>query len=256
MHLSNHYPSLAGKVVFITGGATGIGANLVEAFCRQKAQVAFVDIQDEPAEQLVAQMAGIEDATVPRYFRCDLLETDSLRAVISKVSNEIGPVKVLVNNAANDTRHDFRTVTEEYWNQRINLNLRHSFFAIQAVYEDMKAQGGGSIINLGSMSWYECQGNMTGYTTSKAGLEGMTRGLARDLGADNIRINTLVPGWVMTERQLRDWVDDNTAEEINRSQCLKSRLMPDDISAMALFLASDDSKMCTAQKFIVDGGWI
>ncbi len=256
MQLSNLYPSLAGKVVFITGGATGIGASLVEAFCRQKARVAFVDIQDEPAEQLIVQIAQIEGATAPRYFHCNLLEIEDLRAVISRVSKEIGPVRVLVNNAANDTRHDFRTVTEEYWNQRINLNMRHSFFAIQAVYEDMKAQGGGSIINLGSMSWYECQGNMTGYTTSKAGLEGMTRGLARDLGADNIRINTLVPGWVMTERQLRDWVDDSTAEEINRSQCLKSRLMPDDISAMALFLASDDSKMCTAQKFIVDGGWI
>lgn len=256
MKLSNLYPSLADKVVFITGGATGIGASLVEAFCFQRSKVVFVDIQDEPAEQLVAKLANSDDATTPHYFHCDLIEIEVLRDVIRRVGAEIGPIGVLINNAASDTRHDFRTVTEEYWNQRINLNMRHSFFAIQAVYEGMKAQGGGSIINLGSMSWYECQGNMTGYTTSKAGLEGMTRGLARDLGADNIRINTLVPGWVMTERQLRDWVDETTAADINRSQCLKSRLMPEDISAMALFLASDDSKMCTAQKFIVDGGWI
>lgn len=256
MNLANHYPSLADKTVFITGGATGIGANLVEAFCRQRSMVAFVDIQDGPAKALIERVSRIEGAVVPRYFHCNLLEVESLRSTIKAVNDNIGPITVLINNAANDARHDFRTVSETYWNERINLNMRHSFFAIQAVYEGMKAQGGGAIINLGSMSWYECQGNMTGYTTSKAGLEGMTRGLARDLGTDNIRINTLTPGWVMTERQLREWVDESTAEEINRSQCLKKPVMPQDISAMALFLASDDSRMCTAQNFIVDGGWI
>lgn len=256
MNLTNHYPSLAGKTVFITGGATGIGASLVEAFSRQRSKVAFVDIQDEPAQALIRQLSGIDGAVVPRYFHCDLLELDALRSVVTAVNDELGPISVLVNNAANDTRHDFRTISEAYWSDCININMRHSFFAIQAVYAGMKAQGGGAIINLGSMSWYECQGNMTGYTTAKAGLEGMTRGLARDLGSDNIRINTLIPGWVMTERQLRDWVDESTAQEIHRNQCIKSRLMPQDISAMALFLASDDSRMCTAQNFIVDGGWI
>jgi D-xylose 1-dehydrogenase len=256
MNLSNAYPSLANRVVLITGGATGIGASLVEAFSRQRAKVAFLDIQDPAAEALVERISALAEASAPRYYHCDLLEIDSLRAVIEAVGTEIAPIGVLINNAANDARHDFRSVTEEYWNERINVNLRHSFFAIQSVYEQMRSIGGGSIINFGSMSWYECQGNMTGYTTSKAGLEGMTRGLARDLGRDNIRINTIVPGWVMTERQLRDWVDEDTAREIDRNQCLKQRLLPEDISAMALFLASDDSRMCTAQRFVVDGGWI
>ena len=256
MELSNAYPSLDGRVVLITGGATGIGANLVEAFCRQRARVVFVDILDDAAAELATAVGAIDGATEPRYYHCDLIEIESLRGVIDRVREDLGPIGVLVNNAASDARHDFRTVTEAYWNERINVNLRHAFFAIQAVYEQMKALGGGSIVNFGSMSWYECQGNMTGYTTSKAGLEGMTRGLARDLGKDNIRINTVVPGWVMTARQLRDWVDEDAAAAIDRGQCLKRRLLPDDISAMVLFLASDDSRMCTAQRFIVDGGWI
>jgi NAD(P)-dependent dehydrogenase (short-subunit alcohol dehydrogenase family) len=256
MALSNTYPSLSGRVVFITGGATGIGASLVEAFCRQRAEVAFVDIQDAPARELCARVASIDGATTPRYLSCDLFDIEALRAVIERVGQELGPIAVLINNAASDTRHDFRTVTENFWNERINVNLRPAFFAIQAVYQQMKAQGHGSIINFGSMSWYACQGNMTGYTTSKAGLEGMTRGLARDLGRDNIRINTIVPGWVMTERQLAEVVDEQALGEIDRNQCLKQQLLPADISAMALFLASDDSRMCTAQSYIVDGGWI
>jgi NAD(P)-dependent dehydrogenase (short-subunit alcohol dehydrogenase family) len=256
MALSNQYPSLKNKVVFISGGATGIGAALVEAFCQQGAQVAFVDILAAEAEQLVRKIGEIPGATKPHFFHCDLTRTADLQNALKSVDAQLGPVTVLLNNAASDTRHDFRTVDEDYWNSRINVNLRHAFFAIQAVYPGMKAAGGGSIVNFGSMSWYECQGGMTGYTTAKAALEGMTRGLARDLGQDNIRINTLIPGWVMTERQLRDWVNEDTLKDIQRSQCLKNPLMPDDISAMALFLASDDSKMCTAQNFIVDGGWI
>lgn len=256
MALSNSYPSLKDKVVFITGGASGIGAALVEAFCRQGARVAFVDILESDAEQLCKRLSEIQGVTAPRFFYCDITQTAELQNTINIVCDEIGPISVLLNNAASDTRHDFRTIDENYWNSRINVNLRHAFFAIQAVYPQMKSLGSGSIINFGSMSWYECQGNMTGYTTSKAAMEGLTRGLARDLGKDNIRINTLIPGWVMTERQLRDWVNEETLKDIQRSQCLKDRLMPDDICAMALFLASDDSKMCTAQNFIVDGGWI
>lgn len=256
MQLSNTYPSLAGRVVLITGGATGIGASLVEAFCRQRADVSFIDIQDQPAEQLCARLGAIETATAPRYHHCDLTETAQLQAVIAAIGRDPGPIGVLINNAASDARHDFRTITEDYWNERINLNLRHSFFAIQAVAPQMQALGGGSIINFGSISWHASQGGMTGYTTAKAGLEGMTRGLARDLGRDNIRINTIVPGWVMTERQLAEVIDEAALAEIDRSQCLPRRLAPEDISAMALFLASDDSRMCTAQRFVVDGGWI
>lgn len=256
MALSNHYPSLKNKVVFITGGATGIGAALVEAFCRQGARTVFVDILETEARQLTEKISTLENATRPIFFPCDLVRTADLQNVIRTVEAQVGPIGVLLNNAASDTRHDFRTIDEDYWNNRIQVNLRHAFFAIQAVYAGMKSLGGGSIINFGSMSWYECQGNMTGYTTSKAALEGMTRGLARDLGQDNIRINTLIPGWVMTERQLRDWVNEDTLKDIQRSQCLKNPLMPEDICAMALFLASDDSRMCTAQNFIVDGGWI
>ena len=255
MTLTNIYPSLRERVVFITGGATGIGASLVEAFCRQRARVCFVDIEDGAAAALVDRVATIPGATRPRYDHCNLLDVEALRSVIAAVGREVGPIGVLLNNAASDLRHDFTEITTEFWNERINVNLRHPFFAIQAVHPQMKALGGGSIVNFGSISWRLGQGGMTGYTTAKAGLEGMTRGLARDLGQDNIRINTLVPGWVMTERQLKDWVDEAAAEAIDRGQSLKSRLMPDDICAMALFLASDDSRMCTAQSFIVDGGW-
>lgn len=256
MQLNNQYPSLKGKTVFITGGATGIGAALVEAFARQGARVAFVDILADEAQQLVRKVTEISEASEPHFFYCDVTNTADLKNVIQSVGEKLGVISVLLNNAASDTRHDFRDIDEDYWNSRINVNLRHAFFAIQAVYPGMKTLGGGSIVNFGSMSWYECQGNMTGYTTSKAALEGMTRGLARDLGKDNIRINTLIPGWVMTERQLRDWVNDDTLKEIQHNQCLKDALTPHDICAMALFLASDDSRMCTAQNFIVDGGWI
>jgi NAD(P)-dependent dehydrogenase (short-subunit alcohol dehydrogenase family) len=256
LELSNVYPSLVGKVVLITGGATGIGASMVEAFSRQRARVAFIDIQDQAAARLSQRVEAMEGAIRPYFYRCDLRDIEALQAVVAGVKRDLGPISVLVNNAASDQRHDFRTVSVEDWNERINVNLRHPFFAIQAVHEQMKALGGGSIVTFGSLSWYECQGNMTGYTTAKAGIEGLTRGLARELGADNIRVNTLVPGWVMTERQLRDWVDAEAAADIHRNQCLKAQLAPEDISAMVLFLASDDSRMCTAQNFIVDGGWI
>ena len=256
MNLTNTYPSLKDKVVFITGGATGIGACLVAAFCRQQAKVVFVDIQDETAATLVDQISVSGDAATPHFFHCDLVDIDSLREVIVMVRKQIGSISVLINNAANDMRNDFQDITVDLWEEQFNINLRHSFFAIQAVYPHMKELGGGSIINFGSMSWYEKMSGLAGYTTAKAGLEGMTRGMARDLGKDNIRINTLVPGWVMTERQLRDWVDDDAKEDISRNQCLNNSLQPEDISAMALFLASDDSRMCTAQSYIVDGGWI
>ncbi len=255
MTLTNQYPSLENKIVLITGGASGIGANLVEAFWHQGAQVCFIDIRDEDAHRLVDQLSqGV--AIAPRYYRCNLLNIPKLQATIKQIYNDLGPINVLVNNAANDTRHDFRKVTVDYWNERLAVNLRHLFFAAQAVYEHMLELGGGSIINLGSMSWYATQGGMPGYTSSKAAIEGMTRGLARDMGGDNIRVNTLVPGWVMTDRQVAMLTKEKSAKNILENQCLKKSVMPEDISAMALFLASDDSRLCTAQHFIVDGGWV
>lgn len=256
MNISNRYPSLSGKTVLITGGASGIGANLVEAFCRQQAKVSFIDIRDDAAEKLVQSLSQIEHCTAPVFYHCNLLNIPLLQETIEKVRRASGPVSVLINNAANDTRHDFRTVTVDYWDERLAVNLRHHFFAAQAVYPHMQQLGAGSIINLGSMSWYATQGGMPGYTSSKAAIEGLTRGLARDMGGDNIRVNTLVPGWVMTERQLAMLANDKSAATILDNQCLKKSVMPEDISAMALFLASDDSRLCTAQHFIVDGGWI
>ena len=247
--LTNTYPSLAGKTVFITGGATGIGAELVSAFAAQDCKVSFADVQAEAGSALAEQ-------TGARFFECDLRDIDRLTRIIAEAGELDGPVSVLINNAADDTRHDFREVTPDYWDDRIAVNLRHAFFAIQAAHPQMLSAGSGSIINFGSMSWYENQGGMTGYTTSKAAVEGMTRGLARDLGADNIRINTLVPGWVMTPKQKKLWVGDEVKREIERGQSLKHELLPRDICAMALFLASDDARMCTAQAYIVDGGWI
>ena len=246
-------------------------------------RVEFVNPDLEPSRTRAAGVAGAGEMVVEHAGRLEHVLTADERALTQALQrvarggerllvftaghgerDPLGPIAVLVNNAADDARHDFRDLTADAWNDRINVNLRHVFFATQAVFEHMRELGGGSVVNFGSMSWYECQGGMTGYTTSKAGIEGLTRGLAaelgrqfpHDLGAHNIRINTVVPGWVMTPRQLRDWVDETTAQEIDRSQCLKRRLEPDDLAAMVLFLASDDSRMCTAQSFIVDGGWI
>ncbi|HEY6529687.1 MAG TPA: SDR family oxidoreductase [Cellvibrionaceae bacterium] len=256
MNLTNSYPSLIDTVVLITGGATGIGAGLVEAFCLQRARVVFVDLLQNEAEQLVQKIAAIEGAVAPLFFQCDLLDIPALQSVIARIQSQLGPIGVLINNAARDTRHDFRSVSETYWNEMVNVNLRHVFFAIQAVCEGMKSLGGGSIINFGSVSWYRCQANLTGYATCKAALEGLTRSFARDLGGDGIRVNTLIPGWVMTERQLRDWVNPDVLSEMQKAQCLKPSVQVEDVCALALFLASKDSKMCTAQNFIVDGGWI
>jgi NAD(P)-dependent dehydrogenase (short-subunit alcohol dehydrogenase family) len=258
MNLSNQYPSLNGRTVFVSGGGSGIGASLVEAFFRQGARVAFVDIIQEES-RVLAERLNADRTAAPgevRFYHCDLLDIPKLRATIARVEQDLGAISVLINNAANDTRHDFRIIDPDDWDRYVSVNLRHQFFAAQAVYPQMQRLGSGSIINLGSMSWRAAQGGMPGYTSSKAAIEGLTRGLARDMGPDKIRVNTLVPGWVMTEKQLRERVDESTAAEIERNQCLKDSLMPEDISAMALFLASDDSKLCTAQCFIVDGGWI
>lgn len=249
------YPSLEGRVVFITGGGSGIGASLVEHFCAQGSSVAFVDIKQDESLALAAR---IEAAGKPKplFIPCDLRDTEALGRAVAKTADALGPIRVLVNNAAEDTRHDVADVTEEYWDDRMAVNLRHQFFAAQAVAAQMKAAGGGSIINFGSISWMMAEGGMPGYTTAKAAVLGLTRGLARDFGGDNIRVNTISPGWVMTERQLEMWVDEAAEKMIAERQCLKEKLYPPDIARMVLFLAADDSRMCTAQNFIVDGGWV
>ena len=249
-----HFPSLRDRSVLITGGATGIGATLVEAFVAEGARVGFIDIDTASGEALAAKLSGADPA--PVFVAADLTDIDALDAAIDLIRGHCGPVTVLLNNAANDRRHAIDETTSASWDAGIAVNLKHQFFAAKNVAADMKAAGGGSIVNFGSISWMLKQGGMPVYTTSKAAIQGLTRSLARDLGPFNIRVNTLVPGWVMTDKQLRLWVDDRAREEIARGQCIDRPLLPEHIARMALFLAADDSAMCTAQDFVVDGGWV
>ena len=247
------YPSLQDRSVLITGGATGIGETLVEAFVEQGAKVGFIDLAADEGAALAARLAGSRHA--PQFVAADLSKVDSLRAAITSLRERLGPFTVLLNNAANDKRHAVEETTPEFWDASVAVNLKHQFFTAQAVLADMKAAGGGSIINFGSISWMLKQGGMPAYTASKAAAQGLTRCLARDFGPHKIRVNTLVPGWVMTEKQLKLWVTEETKVEIAKGQCIDAPLMPQHIASMALFLAADDSAMCTAQDFIVDGGW-
>jgi D-xylose 1-dehydrogenase len=252
------YPSLKGKTVLITGGATGIGAAFVEHFFAQGSKVAFIDIDTNAGEALADTLGASldENQTRPMYLNIDLTDIDALRNGIADVRSAFGPIGVLVNNAANDKRHNIADVTPEFYDQTIAVNIRHQFFAAQAVAEDMKKLGGGSIINLGSISWMIKNSNIPIYMTAKAGVQGMTRGLARDLGKYGIRVNTLVPGWVMTEKQKRLWLDDAGKRAIKENQCIDGEVLPAHLARAALFLASDDSSMMTAQDLIIDGGWV
>jgi NAD(P)-dependent dehydrogenase (short-subunit alcohol dehydrogenase family) len=247
------YPSLRDRVVFVTGGASGIGAEHVAQFAAQGSRVAFVDIADDAARALIGRIEAAGHPA-PFYRRCDLKDIAGLQAVIAEVGSRLGPITVLVNNAANDQRHKFEDVTVEYWDERLATNLRHQFFAIQAVAPMMRAAGGGSIINFGSVSWHSLQGGMPAYTTAKAAVEGLTRGMARDLGPDRIRVNTVIPGWIMTERQITLWLTPEAEKNLMQVQCLKEKLAPADVTRMVLWLASDDSRMCTAQLWVVDAG--
>ena len=249
-----HYPSLADKVTFVTGGGSGIGASIVEHFCAQRGRVAFVDIDDASSAALCKRIEAT-GVPAPRFHHCDLVDVAALQAIIRRVGDEVGPIATLVNNAANDDRHKATEVTLDYWNERMAVNLRHQFFAAQAVYSTMKKAGGGSIVNFGSISWMNSEGGYNAYTTAKAAVHGMTRGLARDWGIDHIRVNTVVPGWVMTERQVKLWLNADGERQLAENQCLKEKLYPPDIARMVLWLAADDSRMCTAQNFIVDAGW-
>ncbi len=249
------YPSLRDRAVLLTGGASGIGAAEVEAFAAQGARVAFLDIAAEPAAALIARIAAAGHPA-PLFLPCDLTDIAALREAIAAAARQLGPITVLVNNAANDQRHKWEDVTPEFWDERQAVNLRHQFFAIQAVAPMMKAAGGGSIVNFGSVSWHASQGGMPAYTTAKAGVEGLTRGMARDLAPDNIRVNCVIPGWIMTERQIALWLTPEGEANLLRNQCLNRKLVPADIARMVLWLAADDSRMVTSGLFPVDGGRI
>jgi D-xylose 1-dehydrogenase len=255
MGLDARYPSLKDRVVFVTGGGSGIGESIVEHFCAQGARVSFVDIAVEPAQALVARIAA-RGHPKPRFIPCDLKDIPALQSAVTEVGAADGPIRVLVNNAANDDRHRTEDVTVDYWENRMQVNLRHQFFAAQAVRPQMRGAGGGSIVNLGSVSWMIGEGDCIAYVTAKSAIGGLTRGLARELGPENIRVNCVVPGWVMTERQLALWVTPEGEKQIDASQCLPGRLYPPDIARMVLFLAADDSRMCSSQNYIVDAGWV
>ena len=247
------YPSLNGMPVVISGGASGIGESLVREFAAQGAKVGFVDIAGEQGEKLAAELNGAGHTV--KFTRCDITDVVAYQGVIRDFEKAHGPALALVNNAANDQRHKWDEVTPEFWDDRVNVNLKHAFFAAQAVIPGMIAAKRGSIINFGSISWMILTGNLAAYTASKAAAHGLSRSLARDLGPHGIRVNTLVPGWVMTERQLTHWVDDKASKLIDEQQALAGRVYPADIARMVLFLAADDSKMISAQDFVVDGGW-
>lgn len=248
------YPSLKGRTVFVTGGGSGIGASVVEHFCAQGSRVAFVDIARDASEALVAKIAQRGDPA-PLFIACDLKDVPALQAAVARAGRELGPVHALINNAGNDDRHHFADVTPAYWDDRVAVNLRHQFFAAQAAYPQMKEAGGGSIINFGSISWMNAEGGYAVYTACKAAVQGLTRSFARDFGPAKIRANTVVPGWVMTERQVNLWLDADGERQIAELQCLKEKVYPPDIARMTLFLAADDSRLCTGQNFIVDAGW-
>ena len=252
--MSTHaqYPSLKDRTVLITGGAAGIGASLTSAFIAQGARVGFLDYDRSAAEAL---MADINSPNL-HFEYCDIRDIDALRASIKGVSGALGPITILINNAARDDRHSIESVTPEYWDERIATNIKHQFFAAQAVMDEMAEAGGGSIVNMGSTSWIIGQGGMPCYTTAKSAVQGLTRGLARDLGDKNIRVNSVIPGWIMTQRQIDMWLTEESEKELMQRQCIKRKLVPDDIARFVLFMASDEAGACSNQSYIVDGGWV
>jgi len=249
------YFDLENKRVFITGGGSGIGASIVEHFCEQNSEVYFIDINEEASNKLVSECKK-KKLAIPNFIKCDLLNIKDLQGVISKIISEKGPIEILINNAANDERHNIEKVTEEYWNERMNINLRHYFFTVQSVRESMIKNKSGVIVNIGSASWMIGQGGMAAYTAAKSGVVGLTRSFARDLGEHNIRVNSVVPGWTITERQIEKWLTPESEADMMKKQCIKRRLMPSDISKAVLFFSSDQSSGCTNQSYVVDNGWL
>ncbi len=248
------FPSLQGQRVFITGGGTGIGAAITQAFAEQGAQVAFVDIAADESRALV-QSISAAGFCEPLYTPCDVRDVAALQAAIAQAAAAIGDFSVLVNNVARDDRHALASVTADYYDERMAVNQRPAFFAIQSVVPGMQRLGSGSIINLGSTGWQSKGVGYPCYAIAKSSVNGLTRGLADELGADRIRINTVSPGWVMTERQIKLWLNEEGEQSIKRNQCLPDKMKPQDVARMVLFLASDDAAMCTAQEFKVDAGW-
>jgi D-xylose 1-dehydrogenase len=248
------YPDIEGKSVVVTGGGSGIGEAIVRAFARQKAKVGFIDIAEEASRKLARELR--DGGAAVHFEHRDLADIAALRQSIDAIREAHGPITILVNNAAHDERHKTEDVTPEYWDNRIAVNLKHQFFAAQAVLPDLKAKGGGSIVNFGSVSWMIGQGGMAAYTASKSGVIGLTRSLARDYGPFNIRVNAIAPGWIMTQRQIDLWLTPEAEKELMQRQCLKHKLYPPDIAKVVLFLASEESGACTNQHYVVDGGWV
>jgi len=249
------YPSLRERVVLITGGGSGIGASLVEHFALQGARVAFLDIDIESSGSLVHTLSG-RCEHVPLFLPCDLTHIPALRSAIGEIEGRLGSVRVLVNNAASDDRHNFTDVTPEYWDQRMAVNLRHHFFAIQAVIPKMAEASGGSIINMSSIAWMVPATGFPAYIAAKAAIVGLTRTMAHELASVNIRVNSVLPGAIATERQRRLWLTPEYQAQILAAQALKRTLVPEDVSRLVLFLAADDSEAITNQSYVVDGGWV
>jgi NAD(P)-dependent dehydrogenase (short-subunit alcohol dehydrogenase family) len=248
------YPSLEDRLVVVTGGASGIGASIVKAFTQQRCRVVFLDIQDEPAEELIAELAG--HAPLPTYYRCDLTDIADLRVQVEKILARFGTVGVLVNNAGNDTRHSIASVTSESWDQCMAVNLKHQFFMAQLVAPGMRAAKRGSILNVGSIAWVIPGTDLPVYVTAKAAIVGMTRTLAHEFGPDNVRVNCIMPGAILTERQRQLWFTPDYEAEVLANQALKRMILPHEVASLVLFLAADDSAAITSQSYIVDGGWV
>jgi D-xylose 1-dehydrogenase len=248
------YPSLRGRTAFVSGGASGLGAEFVSQLARQGARVGFIDIDLDRGKVLEHGLR--EEGADVVFSECDVRDVPALQAAIARSAKQLGPIRVLVNNAANDHRDRVAEIDQAIWDDRIAVNVRHHFFAAQAVAAMMREAGGGSIINLGSISAHIKFTDLPGYVTAKAGIEGLTRTLAREFGPWRIRVNCIVPGWIMTEKQLTQWVTPEAEERIAQNQCLPDKLYPDDVARLMLWLAADDSRSCTAQQWVVDGGWM
>lgn len=248
------YPSLRDRAVVITGGATGIGEAMVAAFAWQGARACFLDVQDDAAAELARLLAECRHA--PRYHHCDLADIAALRSAIAAITEDLGTVDVLVNNAANDMRHSIAEVTPEFWDRTIAVNLKHQYFAAQAVIPFMQRARRGSIVNMSSIGWVIPSVNQSVYVTAKAAIVGMTRTLAHELGADNIRVNAIMPGAILTERQKRLWLTEEYKAEVLRNQALKRMIQPEEVARLALFLAADDSAAITNQSYVIDAGWV
>ncbi len=247
------YFDLENKRVFISGGGTGIGASIVEHFCEQGSEVYFVDINIKESNKLVKEIKK-KNYKIPTFIECNLLDIKKLQSTIKGIIKKKGSINILINNAANDERHSIDEVTEEFWNERININLRHFFFSVQSAKEGMIKEKKGVIVNIGSLSWMVGMGGMPAYTAAKAGVEGLTRSFAKDLGEYNIRVNTVVPGWTMTRRQIEKWLTPQAEKKLMEDQCLKHKLLPSDIAKAVLFFSSDQSSGCTNQSYVVDKG--